>query len=245
MTMSATGGLFEGVKYSKTTEQNPFKAVYAVREFIQEDIYRTKGMACAVEKGGSVLLVTWCGVVKQPESRDNMPIIMHRFSSKHKGEYKLKCSKVEENGSFSFLSFSLGHEGGSATSSARKEDWLIWLDLKSVGGESTSTPSELMAWTFYGEKPFKLTLKYDGSKKKYELKVADHSDMPKELGFLEMNSVLGSPIIVENGSGESNRTYSVVGVVGLSDDGQFFPYLITQEVIGEFCSSVCLLFNTP
>ncbi|XP_020608713.1 uncharacterized protein LOC110047308 isoform X3 [Orbicella faveolata] len=66
------------------------KAIFVVRE-MKEHVYQTRGMACAVEVGSSVRLVTWRGVV---DNADCNKVVMDRFAKKSTDVPKYRLQKL-------------------------------------------------------------------------------------------------------------------------------------------------------
>ena len=180
------------------------KAIFAVRE-IQEVGYQTRGMACAVEVGSSIRLVTWRGVV---DNADCNNVVMDRYAkkvAKNANKYRLRKSTVTTRDSFSFLSVDCS------------EDFKTILPYK-VPGNAEVEASELTAYSFSGEEKIELKFKYDKTKKEHKL-ITTHT--------VEKTSPLGSPILV------GGREKHFVGSVGMSDDGKIVPIFITKKEFGE------------
>ena len=199
----------KGLAFSKKPKDFN-KAIFAVRE-IQGVDYKTRGMACAVEVGSSIRLVTWRGVV---DNADCNNVVMDRFAknfakkvAKNANKYRLKKSTVTTRDSFSFLSVDCS------------EDFKTILPYK-VPGNAEVEASELTAYSFSGEeKIFELKFKYDKTKKEHRLITTGDERVEK-------TSLLGSPILV------GDREKHFVGAVGMSD-GEFVPIFITKKEFGE------------
>ena len=222
------------MSYSKNI--NPHKAIYAIREVCQKDVYQTRGMGCLVHIKGSERLLTWRGVDLGKGDRDKS-IIMDRFTSPKTsskiGEYRFQSSTAKEIDSFSFLSVGPVNEAGNATNPSKK-NWRQYLELQ----VPKETKCDFKAYSFVGNKELELNLMYNVTKKKHELVI--NNDISKQL-ILEKTSLLGAPIIICKNL-ELSSPYCVVGVVGWSDnDRQLIPYFITEELLGK-CSLIYQIF---
>jgi len=164
-------------------------------------------MACAVEVGSSIRLVTWRGVVDNADCNnvvmDHLPENVFKYVPK----YRLQKSAVTTCGSFSFLSVNCS------------ENFPI-LQSKVPGDEIKA--SNLTAYSFSGKETIELKFRYNESKKAHEL-ITTGDEWEKRV--TEKTSLLGSPIIEKAGL--------VVGVVGVSDDGKIVPFFITEKELGE------------
>ncbi|XP_068670817.1 uncharacterized protein [Montipora foliosa] len=205
----------EGEEYSKDVD--PFKALYGVRKEEIKGIYQTKGMACSVyvkkDEYPVAHFVTWSGV-----TRDllNKPVQVVRFSSQHIGKYSAPVdsnSTVETFGHFSFLPAGLTFPSLSSS--------FI------VAFKPFEQEEDLEAYFFVRSE--KLTLKLDT--KTHKLVTFSEEDRQK----LELSSVLGAPIIVKNKniSPRDGGRWCVVGVVGLSREGELCPHFVTSEIFGQ------------
>ncbi|XP_066027533.1 uncharacterized protein [Pocillopora verrucosa] len=205
-------GLFQqAMDYTK--EPSPKKGIFAVREVVHRDIptiYRTRGMACAVEVEGRLRLLTWQGVINEHDQAK--PIIeLHRCSKKFspdRTKYRLEKSQVKQTGSFSFISVI---QRGAPTP---QEDYTIF--KWKVPGDDEKW-KDVLALSFIGCKDVvKFGFTYD--KGKHEL----NSPEKKEC-FFEKFSILGSPIITDD--------LHVIGVVGEDSDGRLCPYFLTETEV--------------
>ena len=172
-------------------------------------------MACAVDVGGSIRLVTWRGVGRGVADYNN--VVMDRFSEKffsNVQRYRLQKSTVRTYDSFSFLSVSY------------KDNFTI-LQYKVPGNEIKV--SNLKAYSFLGEETIELEFEYNKSKKKHEL-VTTGGKLNWEKRVTEKTSLLGSPIIAIIGDDRA-----IVGVVG-EDAGKIVPFFITEKEFGEYNS---------
>ncbi|XP_044172448.1 uncharacterized protein LOC114955817 [Acropora millepora] len=207
-----------------------FRAIYAVKKKIQEGIHQHEGMACCVVVGnsGQMLFVTSSDVVAK--FKDHEPIEMHPSREEEKkGGQVVVCSVVKEFGPFSFLKMDtskLGH-AGCAHEYAR-------LDFKEIPEEKYESLFE--AYTFDGsENLLQLEFQYKKIEKKLKLisiKKAKNGLKKGEMQ-VDMRSVLGAPIIVENTnvkSMRSSRHWSVVGVMGLNDKSELCPYFVYANI---------------
>ena len=188
------------------------KAIFAVREIFQKQVYQTRGMACAVYVRGSIRLITWHGVLAD---YNNCNVVMDRFSEKFSTDvqkYRLQKSTVKTYDNFSFLSVSC------------KENFAI-LQSKVPGNDIKV--SNLKAYSFSGGETIEAEFKYNESKKEHEL-ITTGGEWEKRV--TEKTSLLGSPII-------DGR--AVVGVVGESA-GKLVPFFITEKEFGEY-NSCCRL----
>ena len=191
------------------------KAIFAVREIFQEHVYQTRGMACAVDVGSSVRLVTWRGVVDNADCRKNG--VMDRFSTKSSTDvsrYRLQKSKVTTCGSFSFLSVNM----------IVNFEFPI---LRCEVPENEIKASDFTAYSFSGKNTIELKFRYNKTKKEHELITT--GDEWKER-VTEKTSLLGSPIVVC----DKHQDRAVVGVVGVSDDGKIVPFFMTKKDLGEY-----------
>ncbi|XP_020608712.1 uncharacterized protein LOC110047308 isoform X2 [Orbicella faveolata] len=179
------------------------KAIFVVRE-MKEHVYQTRGMACAVEVGSSVRLVTWRGVV---DNADCNKVVMDRFAKKSTDVPKYRLQKLMGTtcGSFAFFSVSCSEN-------------FAFLQSKVPGSEIKA--STLTAYSFSGGKTIELKFKYDESKKEYELTCDG-----LEKRVTEEVSLLGCPIIDK----AADKERAVVGVVGRSDAGKIVPCFITEK----------------
>ena len=206
-------GLFQQAM-DHTNKPSPKKGIFAVREVVHRDIpriYRTRGMACAVEVEGKLCLLTWQGVINEHDQAK--PIIeLHRCSKKFspdRTKYRLEKSQVKQTGSFSFISVI---QSGAPTP---QEDYtnFKW----KVPGDDEKW-RDVLALSFIGCKDVvKFGFTYD--KGKHEL----NSPEKKEC-FFEKFSILGSPIITDD--------LHVIGVVGEDSDGRLCPYFLTETEVG-------------
>lgn len=209
--------LTEGLASSEKP-RDPLKAIFAVREVFHEHVYQTRGMACAVNVGGSVRLVTWRGVIDSAACNN---VVMDRFSKtffKDVTRYRLQKSTVTTCGSFSFLSVSYS------------ENFKFNILRYKVPGNEIKA-SDLTAYSFSGEETIELKFRYDKIKKGHEL-ITTGDEWKKRV--TEKLSLLGSPIMVIDENKRQAR--AVVGVVGVSDDGKIVPFFITEKEFGEYNS---------
>ena len=212
--------LFEGEVDSKDVD--PFKAIYGVRKEEIKGIYQTKGMACSVyvkkDEKQVAHFVTWSGV-----TRDllNKPAQVNRFSSQHFGKYSAPVdsnSTVETFGHFSFL------PAGSIFASLPSKKVFV------VAFKPFEQEEDLEAYYFV--RCEKLKLKFDTKTHK----LVTFSEEDRQKLELSPSSVLGAPIIVKNKniSPRDGGRWCVVGVVGLSREGELCPHFVTNEIFGEF-----------
>ena len=198
---------------SYSTPKDPYKAIFAIRERFQEDIFQTRGMGCAVKVGDSVRLVTWHGVIGEDDY--NKSVIMDRFSDKStkdflssRNRYRLEMSIVKEIGSnFTFLSVDAGGANFTTT-----------LELVP---QNNLKASDLTAYSFSGKEKLELKFEYDKDKQKHILR----SDNWKNRIILEKSSVVGSPIMVDDGTNNRRVVVGVVGEIG----GELSPCFITEK----------------
>ncbi|XP_068739746.1 uncharacterized protein [Montipora capricornis] len=206
----------EGEVYREDVD--PFKAIYGVRKEEFKGIYQTKGMACSVyvkkDEKQVAHFVTWSGV-----TRDllNKPAQVNRFSSQHFGKYSASVdsnSTVETFGHFSFLP--------AGTIFAKLPSDKVFV----VAFKPFEQEEDLEAYYFVGSE--KRTLKLDTKTHKL---VTSEKDKQK----LELSSVLGAPIIVKkkNISPRESGRWCVVGVLGLSREGELCPHFVTNELFGQ------------
>ena len=206
-------GLFQ-LAMDYTKEPSPKKGIFAVREVVHRDIptiYRTRGMACAVEVEGSLRLLTWKGVINEHDQAKTN-IELHRCSKKFspdRTKYRLEKSQVKQTGRFSFISVI---QSGAPTP---QEDYKAF--KWKVPGDDEKW-KDVLALSFIGCKDVvKFGFTYD--KGKHEL------NSPEKKGcFFEKFSILGSPIITDD--------LHVIGVVGEDSDGRLCPYFLTETEVG-------------
>ena len=196
---------------------NPKKAIFAVREVVHTSgdipiIYKTRGMACAVEVGGKKRLVTWHNVINEDDKAK--PIRLHRCSKEFFNDqknYRFEMSQVEQIESCSFISLLRGD------APTPKKDFEI---LKLKVPESDEKSKDVFAYSFTGCKDtVKFTFKYDYDRGKHEL------NSPVKDCICEKSFILGSPIITDKDQ--------VIGVVGEDLDGRLFPYFLTDTEVGK------------
>ena len=216
----------KGMDYSQAVD--PFKAVYVMRKQIPGSFsrfYHTEGMACSVlvkkDKKETMRFVTFSDVAKNINCNETLTQL-HRFSRKN--EYRVSIGlTVKRFGHFSFLSM---HPDIDRKTGIDFE--VIILALRAP--EEEELTSNLEVYSFVGSKKLKLKLEFQGNKKTHKL-------VPKEDDkFFDVSSILGAPIIIENEeikSSDSGR-WSVVGVVGFSEEGELCPYFVTDEIFGEY-----------
>ena len=216
--------------YSKHFNR-PFKALYGVRKEKRQGIYQTEGMACSVlvkkDHGEVVCFVTWSGVTKD----FNKPAQINRFSSEHFGKYSLQVdsdSTVETFGRFSFLPVGPIINSTSNAPSSKWNDSLVVLAFKAP--EKEELTSDLEAYCFVGSEKLLLKLEFQEDTKLHKPVTFSGEDRQK----LEWSSVLGAPIIVKNKRSRNIGVWSVVGIVGLSQEQELCPYFVTNEIFGEF-----------
>ena len=227
----------KGMDYSHAID--PFKAVYAMRKHIPGSFSRfhhTEGMVCSVlvekDKKETMHFVTFSDVAKNINCNQTLTQL-HRFSRKN--EYRVPIGlTVKRFGHFSFLSM---HRDIDRKTGIDFE--VISLALRAPKEEELT--SNLEVYSFVGSKKLKLKLEFQGNNKRHKL-VTSGNDK-----FLDVSSIVGAPIIVENEEIKSSNSgrWSVVGVVGLSEEGELCPYFVTNEIFGEYCwvqfdSSLCL-----
>ena len=216
----------KGIDYSQVID--PFKAVYALREQIpgsSSRFCRTEGIACSVfvekAKEKTMRFVTFSDVAKNIHCNQKLTQL-HRFSSKN--EYRIPIGlTVKRFDRFSFLSMDrdIVRETGI-------DFEVIGLTLRAPKKEELT--SNLEAYSFIGSKKLKIKLEFQGNSKTHKL-VRSENDK-----FLDMSCVIGAPIIVENEEIKSSNSgrWSVLGVVGLSEEGALCPYFVTNEIFGEY-----------
>ncbi|XP_068689474.1 uncharacterized protein [Montipora foliosa] len=218
----------KGMTYTKVI--NPFKAVCEVK--IRKGVYRTEGFACTVLVKRGKTEVAHFVTLSVVASDFNKPTQIYRFSRLHSGQYWLTVDSttVQTFGPFSFLQVGPNMNSRAASSSG-KDDWEVICLAFQAPGVNTSS---LEAYSFVGSERLKLKLKFQGDTKTYKLE-ASKKDMQKL-----SRAVVGAPIIVENKQivASNSGRWSVVGVLGLSEEGEFCPYFVSSEILGQ-------LENTP
>lgn len=170
-------------------------------------------MSCAVDVEGSVLLVTWRGVVDHADCND---VVMDRFAknfAKNVNKYRLQKRAVTTIGSFSFLSTKTENDSDNSKFAVLPCRALGIADIK---------VSDFTAYSFSGQEKIELKFKYHKIKKEHELITKD-DEWKKRI--TEKTSVLGCPIV--------GNKRQVVGVVGMND-GKIVPCFITEEEMGEY-----------
>ncbi|XP_068717330.1 ankyrin-1-like [Montipora capricornis] len=212
----------EGEVYRKKVD--PFEAIYGVRKEEIKGIYQTKGMACSVyvkkDEKEVAHFVTWSGV-----TRDllNKPAQVNCFSSQHFHTAPVDSnSTVETFGHFSFL------PAGPIFASLSSKKFI-------VAFKPLEQEEDLKAYYFVGSE--KLTLKLDTKTHK----LVTFSEEDRQKLELSPSSVLGAPIIGKNKniSSHNGGRWCVVGVVGLSREGELCPHFVTSEIFeqpGPTCS---------
>ncbi|XP_068689896.1 uncharacterized protein [Montipora foliosa] len=221
--------------YSKDDDP-PYKALYGVRKEKRQGIYQTEGMACSVlvkikDHGEVVCFVTWSGVTKD----FNKPTQVNRFSS-HFGKYSLQVdsnSTVATFGRFSFLPVGPIINSTSNAPSSKRNDSLVVLAFKAP--EKEELTSDLEAYCFVGSEKLLLKLEFQEDTKLHKPVTFSGEDRQK----LEWSSVLGAPIIVKNKRSKSSSNigvWSVVGILGLSQEQELCPYFVTNEIFEQEAS---------
>ena len=198
---------------SSKVPEDLHKAIFAVREIFQTHFYQTRGMSCAVDVQGSVLLVTWRGVVDHADCND---VVMDRFAkdfAKNVNKYRLQKPTVTTIGSFSFLSTKTENDSDNSK--------FTILPCRALGIADIQV-SDFTAYSFSGQEKIKLIFKYNKIKKEHEL-ITNGDEWKKRV--TEKTSVLGCPIVSDE--------RQVVGVVGVND-GKIVPCFITEEEISEY-----------
>ncbi|XP_068711473.1 uncharacterized protein [Montipora foliosa] len=217
--------------YSKDVV-DPFKAVYSVRKEKIQGIYQTEGMACSVlvkiDGRDVAYFVSWSGVMINGDF--NKPAQLNRFSKDHFREYSPQVdsnSIVKTYGPFSFLEV-----GPIINSNAEPSKWN---DLMFILGfeapEKEELTSNLKVYCFVGSEKLPLKLEFQGDTQLHKL-VTSEEDSQK----LEWSCLLGAPIIFERQKVKSSSyiaRFSVVGIVGLSEEREPCPYFVTNEIFGQ------------
>ena len=187
------------------------------------------GMACTVMvgvgKSRRAQFVTSSDVVAYLESRGNKkPTEIHSFSRKKKeGCHLVASATVNKFGPFSFLAINFESSPGLKTNPE-----LTILDFQVP---KQNLESEFEAYTFVGSETLKLKFVQQRRTGKFILST-------KQEDRLELSSVLGAPIIIENKAERDKRLSSrwpVVGVMGLDEEFELCPYFVTADIFGEFC----------
>lgn len=188
--------------------KNPLKAIYVVKAKIEQNVYETKGMATVVEFQEATRLVTWSGAIKANGMNPGGTLIAERFSRKHIGAYRLVVSIFRDCGNFTFLKI----DDNEAESSNGKDNTPMHLNFEVPGNEASS----VQASSFFGCNDFKLAFKYNTITRKHDV------EKVKEIDVVEKGSVIGAPII--------NDQFSVVGIVGLTEQKKICPYFIKPDL---------------
>ena len=181
-------------------------------------------MACLVlikvGKSKAMNLVTSSDVIADLKA-DKKPTEMHPFLMKKDCHLVVK-SPVNKFGPFSFLSFDPQSSPGLQMNAQP-----TCLDFQVP---KQDLESEFEAYTFVGSKKLKLKFVYQRDTGKYILSA-------KEKKQLELSFVLGAPIIIENEDVRKHLSsrWSVVGVMGLNEEGELSPYFVAADLFGEFC----------
>ena len=187
------------------------------------------GMACTVMVGVGksyrAHFVTSSDVVAYLEFRGNKkPTEIHSFSRKKKeGCHLVASATVNKFGPFSFLAINFESSPGLKTNPE-----LTILDFQVP---KQNLESEFEAYTFVGSETLKLKFVQQRSTGKFILST-------KQKDRLELPSVLGAPIIIENkdvNSKSSGSRWPVVGVMGLNEELELCPHFVTVDIFGEFC----------
>ncbi|XP_068741723.1 uncharacterized protein [Montipora capricornis] len=216
---------------------DPSKALFSVRKEKIQGMYQTEGMACSVlvkiDGRDVACFVSWSGVMINGDF--NKPAQLNRFSKYHFGEYSLQVdsnSTVKTYGPFSFLEV-----GPIINSSAEPSKWnnlMFTLGFEAL--EKEERTSNFQAYCFVGSESLSLKLEFQEDTKLHKL-VTSEKDSQK----LEWSSLLGAPIIFENQKVKSSpdiARFSVVGIVGLSEEGEPCPYFVTNKIFAEQEASV-------
>ena len=188
---------------------DPFKALCFLSEGEQNRQFKMRCIACAVDVNAVFYLLTSSSAIKEEDKKKNL--IFTRFSRKNFGRYTVHASFRKEIGEFAFLKITDTPKdiGGS---------WSIDpLNLKLPSSKNLKALTSPCA-----TEKFKFKFKCDGESGTIKLIKAKR---------IEETSIVGAPIIIKK-----SRKFSVIGVVGLINDKQLFPYYLDENVTrGEFC----------
>lgn len=192
---------------------NPSKAMFLVKEEFQNNVLKSRGIACAVYFEKRIFLLTSSSAVESTDKQKKL--IAERLSRRHFGDYRLHVSVLRQLGNFTLLKIDKEYKnktrqvGGS---------WLISLNL-----EIPSSERKASAVPCCGTEEFELNVQWDGNSANVQVNTTKSVDW---------TSILGVPMIIENK--QSNRRqsgrFSVVGVVGLTSEGNLCAYFLDQLV---------------
>lgn len=203
---------------------NPLKAIFFVSEVIQKNVFKRRGIACAVYIKKKRWLVTSSSALEEKDNQNKPEFIAERFSRRHFGHYRLlEVSIFKTLGNFTFLKIGKKSSGGKLGRS-----WLTILNLESPSSAKKESENQ-----FFGtQQDVKLEFKRDGNSTNTEV----ITEKPAEL-----TSILGAPIINEDKKMKKTQSgrFSFIGVVGLTSDSvkKLCPgYLDKDEnALGKFC----------
>ena len=189
-------------------DMDPLKALCFLSEGEQNKHFKRRCIACAVNVNEEYLLLTSSSAIKDKDKKENL--IFKRFSRRHFGRYKVKALYLKEFGEFTFLKI-------KDTPQANGGNWSIDpLDLKLPSSENLKALTSPCA-----TEKFKFTFKCDGESGTIEV-------ITKKP--IEETSIVGAPIVIKQ-SGQ----FSVIGVVGLTNEKQLCPCYLNADIFGEFC----------
>ena len=192
--------------------KNSFEALFFISEDVQNNVFKKKGIACAVYFKEQIFLLTSSSVIGS--KGNSKKLIAERFSRKHFGDYRLEVSLFRKLGNFTLLKIDKGNEIGE-----KGRGWVIGLHP-----ESPSSERKALASPFCGTQNFAVELKGDGNNTNIEV---------ISRKAIQRTSILGAPIIVENK--HTKKTQSVIGVVGLNSEKKLCPCYLDENRLGKFC----------
>lgn len=196
----------------------PLKATFLVKEEVQNDVFKLRGIACAVRWKGKIFLLTSSAVV---EARDNRKkLIAERFSMKHVGGYRLNVSILGPLRNFTLLRITKEYP------SAKGTPWLISLNL-----ELPSLERKALGCPLSRKGEFEIQVQWHGNSTNIEVIATKSTDW---------TSILGVPITIENKQNKKSQSgrFSVIGLVGLTSEGKLcLCYLdpLDEDRLGKFC----------
>ncbi|XP_067038633.1 uncharacterized protein [Acropora muricata] len=215
----ASSWFFDSEKWTNEGKNEPHSAVYAVhvKEELQKGMNQHRGVACCImlKVGGDqmVYFVTSSDLETDKKQADLLPCSARKTEGR-----QLVVNSTVKFGPFAFLSFDRHSSPGL------KGNPLTCLDFQVP---KQNLKSEFEARTFVGTKKLlKLKFEYQGVTGKYIFSA-------KKKDGLEQSFVLGAPIIIKNKDVTDKRSSSrwpVVGVMGLDEDREFFPYFVTADI---------------
>ncbi|XP_067056443.1 uncharacterized protein [Acropora muricata] len=183
---------------------DPSKVLCFLSEGEQHKRFKRRCIASAVDFNGQYLLLTSSSAIKDEDKKKNL--ILKRFSRKHFGRYTVEACFFEEFGEFTFLKI-------KGTPQDNGGNW----DMRPLNLKLPSSENLKVLTSRCATEKFKFEFKCDGERGTIEL----ISKRP-----IEETSIVGAPIIIE----QSGR-FSVIGVVGLTNEKQLCPCYLNKNIL--------------